>query len=408
MTISQYIEEYLPKTIRCNKEDTGTLIGLPYPYIVPCASGTFQEMYYWDTYFTHKGLLVRGEMEQVRNDIDNMCYLIRKYGFMPNGNRTNFLYDSQPPFLAMMIRDYYDVTKDKVWLASTYESLKKEHEFWEQNRMSPIGLNYYDCQPMPEEMIQSAAQVFRERTGLYGEESDEVAARGMISAGESGWDMNPRMGGATYRFAPADLNSLLYAMEDNLSYFAGELEKSKEEKRWVSLQEERAKLCRMYLKNPEGLFMDYDFVEKKRTHIFSAASFYPLYCGMANAKEAQAAREALPRLETAHGVLTCEQNDVTGNYQWDYPNGWAPMQLMVIGGLLRYGYREDAFRIAEKFKFTVERCYEATGHLWEKYNIVEGSVNVQNEYEMPAMLGWTFGVYEWVTELLRERLREQN
>ena len=261
---------------------------------------------------------------------------------------------------------------------------------------------------MPEEMVRSAAQGFRKRTGLYGEEPDKVAARALISAGESGWDMNPRMGGATYQFAPADLNGLLYAMKDNLSYFAGELGDAKEAGAWALRRGEHAKLCRRYLKNQEGLFMDYNFIEKKQTSIFSAASFYPLYCGMADKEEAQAAREALPCLETAHGVLTCEQNDAAGNYQWDYPNGWAPMQLMVIGGLLRYGYKEDAFRIAEKFKSTVECCYEATGHLWEKYNIVEGTVNVQNEYDMPAMLGWTFGVYEWVTELLKEQKNEEN
>ena len=113
MTISEYIDYYLPKTIRDNKEDKGELIGLPYPYIVPCAFDGFQEMYYWDTYFTHKGLLVRKEYEQIRYDIDNMCYLIDRYGFMPNGNKTNFLYDSQPPFLSMMMRDYYDVTGDR-------------------------------------------------------------------------------------------------------------------------------------------------------------------------------------------------------------------------------------------------------------------------------------------------------
>lgn len=402
MTIAQYIDKYLPQTICCNKEDKGTLIGLPHPYIVPCASGSFQEMYYWDTYFTHKGLLIRREFEQVRNDIDNMCYLIQKYGFMPNGNRTNYLYNSQPPFLSMMIRDYYDITEDEKWLSETYEVLKKEYHFWEQNRKSTIGLNHYDCHSMPEEMIRSAAQVFRERTGLYADKPDEVAARAMISSGESGWDMNPRMGGKTYQFAPADLNSLLYAMEDNLSYFADVLGKTKEKGKWMSLREERKKLCRVYLKNPEGLFMDYDFIEKKQTSIFSAASFYPLYFGMADEIEARAAKEALPKLETPYGIVTCERNEIKGNYQWDYPNGWAPMQLIVIGGLFRYGYCKEACRIAKKFKDTVERCYDTTGHLWEKYNIAEGNVNVQNEYEMPAMLGWTFGVYTWVTDFLRQ------
>lgn len=402
MTISEYIDYYLPKTIRDNKEDKGELIGLPYPYIVPCAFDGFQEMYYWDTYFTHKGLLVRKEYEQIRYDIDNMCYLIDRYGFMPNGNKTNFLYDSQPPFLSMMMRDYYDVTGDRAWLAGAYSALKKEHAFWEKNRRSGIGLGHYDCQTLPEEMVHFSAQVFRERTGLCMEEPDEMAARAMISAGESGWDMNPRMAGVTYQFAPVDLNSLLYAMEDHLSYFAEELGRKDEAAEWKIRKQNRQRLCRRYLKNAEGHFMDYNFVTDRQSTIFSAASFYPLYCGMANQEEAQAAKEALPHLETEYGVLTCEKNDATGNYQWDYPNGWAPLQLIVIGGLLRYGYQADALRIAGKFKATVERCYADTGHLWEKYNMADGSVKVQNEYEMPPMLGWTFGVYEWILDLLRE------
>lgn len=400
MNILQYIDENLPKSICYNPESTGTLIGLPYPYIVPCASGGFQEMYYWDTYFTHKGLIVRGDLEQVRNDIDNIRYLIRKYGFMPNGNRTNYLYDSQPPFLSMMMRDYYDEVKDKEWLKEAYEELQQEHAFWVEKRISDIGLNHYDCMELPEEMIAFSAQVFRERTGLCKEDVDEVVARAMISSGESGWDMNPRMAERTYQYAPADLNSLMYAMENNLGYFAKELGKGEEAKKWELLCEKRAELCRKYLKNADDLFMDYNFVEDVQTTIFSAACFYPLYCGMATKEEAEAAKNALHRIETEYGVATCEMNNVSGIYQWGYPNGWAPMQLMVSGGLLRYGYEEEAYRIAQKFVAMVEHCYEETGHLWEKYNVVDGNVNVQNEYEMPAMLGWTFGVYVWFKNML--------
>lgn len=400
MNILEYIDENLPKCICCHPESEGTLIGLPYPYIVPCASQGFREMYYWDTYFTHKGLLVRGEIEQVRNDIDNMRYLIREYGFMLNGNRTNFLYNSQPPFLSMMMRDYYDITKDKEWLTDAYKELEIEHSFWMEKRISDVGLNHYDCMPMPEDMEQIAAKVFRERTGLCETMRDKEAARALIASGESGWDMNPRMAEKTYEYAPADLNSLMYAMEDNLGYFASELGRNKDAEKWFALCEKRAELCRKYLKNEDGLFMDYHFTENVLSTIFSAACFYPLYCGMATKEEAKAAKNALHRIETKYGVVTCEKNDVPGTYQWGYPNGWAPMQLMVVGGLLRYGYKKEAYRIAGNFVDLVERCYTETGHLWEKYNVVDGNVEVQNEYEMPAMLGWTFGVYIWLKEML--------
>ena len=394
MDINQYINENLPKCIRYNHEDEGTLIGLPYPYVVPCACGTFQEMYYWDTYFTNKGLILSDYIEQARYNVDNMCYLIDRYGFVLNGNRTCYLHNSQPPFLSLMVRDVYGVIKDKNWLARVYTALEKEHEFWSARRGSEIGLNRYDWMPMEGEEREGAAVELRKRIGKDVDcGDDEEAARGLISAGESGWDVNPRMSNRTYEYAPADLNSLLYALEDNLAFFAMELNRMEEAKAWKTQREKRAMLCRKYLKSAEGLFMDYHLPSQTRTTIFSAAAFYPLYCGMATKEEAEAAKNALFRLETEYGVLTCEKNDTPGNYQWNYPNGWAPMQLIVAGGLLRYGYQEDALRIARKFMDTLERCFEQTGHFWEKYNILEGNIEAVNEYEMPAMLGWTFGVY---------------
>lgn len=400
MSIKQYIEENLPKCIRENKKDEGKFIGLPYPYIVPCASGKFQEMYYWDTYFTNKGLILRGDVELAKNNVDNMCFLVRKYGFMLNGNRTSYLYNSQPPFLSMMVHDIYDVTGDKSWLTSCYEALETEYRFWMEKRGTKIGLNRYDWMKQPEEQLLKYAKGMRKRMGDVVVMTDEEAARGLASSGESGWDVTPRMRERSYDYAPADLNSLLYALEENLCFYAKEIGKVEEAKRWRMLSEKRAELCRQYLKNEDGLFMDYNFVTQERNELFSPACFYPLYCNMATSEEAEAAKNALHRLETAYGILTCEKNDIPGNYQWDYPNGWAPLQLIVVGGLLNYGYREEALRIAEKFVKLVEKSFEETGHLWEKYNVVEGNANAQNEYEMPPMLGWTFGVYTYLKALV--------
>ena len=101
----EFILDNWDKVIRENKEDKDTLIGLPYPYTVPCISGMFQEMYYWDTYFTNVGLILSGRIDQAKNNVDNMSYLISRYGFMPNGNRTRYLNNSQPPFLSMMVME---------------------------------------------------------------------------------------------------------------------------------------------------------------------------------------------------------------------------------------------------------------------------------------------------------------
>lgn len=46
MNVEKYIREQMPRTVRRNVKDEGTLIGLPYPYAVPCAEKHFNELYY--------------------------------------------------------------------------------------------------------------------------------------------------------------------------------------------------------------------------------------------------------------------------------------------------------------------------------------------------------------------------
>ena len=61
-----------------------------------------------------------------------------------------------------------------------------------------------------------------------------------------------------------------------------------------------------------------------------------------------------------------------------------------------YSYDHDLLVhkvIAEKYVHLVEKVFGETGNLWEKYNVVEGNVNVVTEEKMPAMMGWTAGVY---------------
>ena len=54
-TIETYLAQKWKETVRYTPQDEGMLIGLPYPYTVPCADGMFNQIYYWDTYFTNKG-----------------------------------------------------------------------------------------------------------------------------------------------------------------------------------------------------------------------------------------------------------------------------------------------------------------------------------------------------------------
>jgi alpha,alpha-trehalase len=187
-----------------------------------------------------------------------------------------------------------------------------------------------------------------------------------------------------------------------MEYFSLELGSPDAAREWRLRKEERAMLCREYLRGDDGIFYDYDLKNGERTRLFSAACYYPLYFGMASSDEAKAARNMLPLIETEWGTVTSVRCDeIRGTFQWGYPNGWPPMQQIIVGGLLRYGYRDDAMRIAANFKRLIEKVFTETGHLWEKYDVVRGSAEALAEYETPAMLGWTYGTYRVLSDLLK-------
>ncbi|MBO5935995.1 MAG: alpha,alpha-trehalase [Clostridia bacterium] len=395
MNVKEYIEANWDKTTRFFTEDNDTLIGLPHPYTVPCCENNFQEMYYWDVYFTNIGLIKSGRLAQAKNNVDNMCYLINKYGFMPNGNRTFYLSRSQPPFLSQMVRCIYEKTHDIQWLSTCYNALEKEYEFWENERQTSCGLNRYYGNFSYDELIKFS-EVLCKRFNIEEPEDNSTAehyGKAMYSFAESGWDCNSRMGIDCYNYAWVDLNSLLFGLETDMAFFSAEL-KNANEAIWSEKAENRRSLMTKLLWNDKtGAFCDYNFIGGKQSDIISIAQFYPLFSGVCTKNQADRTVKLLSEIEAEFGVACCEKRENLFGLQWDYPNGWACLQYIVVHGLLRYGYREEALRIAKKYKRLVENVFEATGNLWEKYDVTTGKVSNNKEYKTPAMMGWTAGVY---------------
>lgn len=396
MELKEYIFEGWEKTIRFNPEDNGTLIGLPNPYTVPSENERFQEMYYWDTYFINRGLILSGLLKQAINNTENMFYLIDRYGFMPNGNRTFYLNNSQPPFLSLMVDDIFNQTNDKEWLAKAVKILEKEYLFWDTKRKTEIGLNQYSCNK--EGAIAAEKYIgFIERIGKRPEDyTDENLSCQYITICESGWDINPRWNFETENYVQVELNALLFALESNLAKFYRTLNITGAEK-WDEKAQNRKALMEKYMLK-DGIFNDYNFKSGTISEVFSSACYYPLFVGMVNQEQAKAYAENLHRIESNYGVTATEfqANDYT--YQWQYPNGWAPQQNLIIRGLAKYGYLEEAKRIAKKYSRLVEKNYQENHNLWEKYNVVTGSIDVADESserhaELPPMLGWSAAVY---------------
>jgi Trehalase len=65
----------------------------------------------------------------------------------------------------------------------------------------------------------------------------------------------------------------------------------------------------------------------------------------------------------------------------------------VAAGLQRYGYREEAGRIALKWLRLVADGFDRTGLLLERYNVVDPDGVTPGRYRPQAGFGWTNGVF---------------
>ena len=216
MKLVNYIKEHWDDTVRLEREGGDGLIGLPYEYFVPSVTGMFQEIYYWDTFFTAKGLFLCGREALVKSTVEDMFYLVDKIGYMPNGSNVGLLGRSQPPFLSSMVKDLYEIYKDKVWLSTAYGILIKEYNFWMTERITPNGLNRHGYN-MSNGRIERYADMIRRRlAGLdLSDRTDEDIVENFMADAESGWDFNPRCEYHQTECNFIDLNSILYVFEGN-------------------------------------------------------------------------------------------------------------------------------------------------------------------------------------------------
>ena len=400
MTVQDYIREKIDLTVREKNKDEDTFIGLPYPYTVPCIDGMFNELYYWDTYFTNKALFALGQPKQAASNTKNILYLINRFGYMPNGNRTFFLKRSQPPYAALMVDDVYRITGDLSFLKNAYVMLKKEYEFWMTKRVSENGLNHFDSDEDQMACVAFYRDCVAGRVKIDASRSAEEAGRHYFAEAESGWDFNPRFDGYCADYNPIDLNSNLYLYEKLFSRYEILLGLG-DGKTWEGKANARAEKINARLWDSATCeYRDYNYKTGKLSETLSAASFQPYFAGIASEQQRGGLLKLLYSLEGEWGIYATEKTDK--KYQWAYPNVWAPCQYIAAESLHRFGYEKESARIAQKYTALIEKNFAAYGKLFEKYNGVTGDIDAVSEYGTPEMLGWTAGVYLACNEMKKK------
>ena len=387
-----------------------SLVPLPKPYLVP--GGRFREVYYWDSYFTMLGLAEAGKGQLLKDITDNFAYLIGRFGFVPNGNRTYYLTRSQPPFFANIVtllakeRGNGELLRYRAALAAEYrywmrgaDQLKPGTAAHRVVRL-PTGavLNRYwdeSDQPREESFAEDVAAAKRSK------QPPAQFYHHIRAAAASGWDFSSRWfrpGGGlptiqTTNIVPVDLNCLLYNLELTLAQAARVAGQPAQGRMYDALAAKRkAALLALSWDPKAGWFQDYNWRLRQRSGVRTLAGVFPLAFGLASTEQAKRVAAGLKTNFLKPGGLVTTLA-TAGHQQWDAPNAWAPLQYLAVQGLGRYQQLALADTVTNRWIRLNSRVFNQTGKLLEKYDVQDINRPAGGgEYPLQDGFGWTNGV----------------
>lgn len=424
------------------------------PFVVP--GGRFNEMYGWDSYFEGVGLNIDGREDLSKAMVENFAYQIEHYGKILNANRSYYLTRSQPPFLTSFITETYESLNqnNKAWLRKMIKAAMKEYfEVWmvKDEKLTENGLNRYYAEGIgipPEtepghfdEQLQPFADTYDmpldefikayQNQNINSKELDEYFLHDR-SLRESGHDTTWRLDGVCADLNTVALNSLLYKYENDFAYlirtyFDNSFEYNNQSFNsvyWLDKADRRKELVNKFLWNEaNNSFYDYNIQTQEPLVYESATNYYPLWAELASEEQAEHLKNRLlETLKAKGGVLSSSKASVerfaTSDVarQWDYPNGWAPHQMLIWKGLMNYGYNEVAQEFIYRWLWMITKnATEYNGTIPEKYDVVNrthkvyaeyGNVGTEFDYITPSGFGWMNASYQYGLSLLDKDLRE--
>ncbi|PIO77801.1 alpha,alpha-trehalase [Teladorsagia circumcincta] len=390
-----------------------SLLYVPHRFVVP--GGRFREFYYWDAYWIVKGLLASGMTDTTKSMIQNFAYIVQQYGFIPNGGRVYYLRRSQPPLFIPMVYEYYLVTRDKDFLNEMLPIMEREIQFWQKNRTISLGV---DGETITMYQYRTPSTVPRPESYR---EDDQAAAnitdpnaklqffQDIASGAESGWDFSIRWFAdkvsltsiETTNVVPVDLNAFICYNLHILGALHGEVGNEHKSSAWtaqyVKFRNDFQKI--FYVNEAKGWY-DYNLRTKQHNTDFYASIAVPLFTqcyeplSLSKSDDLYDKMEEMGVFNYVGGIPTSLQ--LQSKQQWDFPNGWSPLNHMIIEGLRKSDdprMQQKSFLLAEKWILSNLHVFESDQVMWEKYDVVSASPRLGGggEYLVQPGFGWTNG-----------------
>jgi alpha,alpha-trehalase len=295
-----------------------------------------------------------------------------------------------------MILGVYQRTHDKVWLERAVPAIEIYYNYWTigPHLVTQTGLSrYYDsgAEPAPEVVADErdeqgkthydrVREYYRthhitdyDANDYYNRNDDrltELFYKADRSMRESGFDPSNRFGqfnADVLNYNPVCLNSLLYLMEVQTAEVQRILGHHSASVVWAKrASARRERVNRLMWDAKDGLYYDYNFKTNNVRRYPFVTTFYPLWAGIASPAQAARIVKNLSLFERPGGLQT---STTRSGSQWDAPFGWAPMQMIAVAGLRRYGYHAAATRISIKFLSLILNEFNEHNVIVEKYDV---------------------------------------
>jgi len=355
-----------------------------HPAAVPSV-GIFKTQFNWDSYFMARGMNLQGQGGTVVGMADNLLYLLKTTGRVPNAARSVYLNKSQPPILPMLVREAAPIREAQEGRESTDRWLSEAHDLMAQD---------YDgfwCKVGPSERGIESIEGHKVRLSRYGGDNSKFAMD------ESGYDTTSRFEGRALDVVPVELNSFLWQYARQMEDSARTLAEHAREKgdmqavgtyntkatRWqAEAAARKADLIRWCWDEEDGMFRDRVFQGEGQGLMKSqdslAPTVAPLWVGMLDPKDPTEARmlerslDNLARFEKEHGPAAMASDYGHPEMQWNGPSGWAPLTMMTLETQARNGRYEATCRNATRWLDTIQRNHDQGGVILERYDVTTG------------------------------------
>ncbi|KAI1732355.1 trehalase domain-containing protein [Ditylenchus destructor] len=327
-----------------------------------------------------------------------------------------------------MIWDFYiNYEKDrKSFLEEFLPLAEKEMDWWQGKRSvsvtkknsktgKPHTLSLYQYRaetncPRPENFLEDY------QMGIQSGENVEFYWSSTASACESGLDFSTRWfdmegqntlnrkGMRTNLVIPVDLNVFMALNFRALSKLYGDGLGNKEKSQKYSKMADKLQetIKEVFFDENTGVWFDYDLEANLPRKKFFPSNIYPL---MLNTTTVEGCEKVLGYLKDLDvfkykGGIPSSLEE-SSKEQWDFPNGWAPINHLFVVSLL-HCKQDEALQLAKKvadgflttiYNGLLNPIKGLPAQVWEKYDVRfdNGRSGFGGEYPVQAGFGWTNG-----------------